>query len=172
MNLSKKRNWSKVYRIEVRMGRELEEPDLSRIQQRQGQLGGNHRISGLGPCYSPPWHIPSLDTLSAATTIIHLTTFSTCDGEFEPSPQDSKSWLEASDWPHWGLTERCAEGTSDPCGFPGGRLGPLSHLPWDSSRTEECWMLTSQTNFLHLTFLKFSSLWLSLSLPSQVTEWQ
>lgn len=57
------------------MGRELKEPDLSRIQRRQGQLGGNHRVSGLGPCYSPPWHIPSLDTLSAATTIMHITNF-------------------------------------------------------------------------------------------------
>lgn len=82
------------------MDRELEESDLSRIQYRHEQLGGNDRISLLGPCCSPPWHIPSLVTLSPATTIMPLTfpfDSGTYDGGSEPTPQDSKSWLEASD---------------------------------------------------------------------------
>lgn len=90
----------KKYRTEVRLDRELKESDLSKTQYRHEQLGGDDRIGLLGPCCSPPWHTPSLLTLSPATTIMPLTfplDSGTCDGGSEPTPQDSKSWLEASD---------------------------------------------------------------------------
>jgi len=74
MNFSRKRNSSKEYRIEVRMDRELEEPDVSWIQGGNELPGCNHTISLRGTLLlTTSWTRTLLVALSAATTTIPLT---------------------------------------------------------------------------------------------------